>query len=378
MRKLSRWIPVIGGAIAGGIIALVIASNNHSTKSVTTTVVTQTSASSEPTAFAKTGSTGMSINQIYKQDAPGVVDILVTSKATSSSGGLFGGGGTEVGEGAGVVYDDKGDILTDEHVVANATKVEVTFQDGTKVPAKVLGSSAGADIGVIKVNVPTSELHPIKFADSNTAIVGDPVVAIGSPFSLPETVTSGIVSQTGRVITAPNNFSIADAIQTDAAINPGNSGGPLLNAEGEVLGLNDQIETDNTNSATGEGSSSGIGFATPGNEDVKLAQEIIAGKPVQQAYLGVKLSGSTSGPAVVAQVTAGGPGQKGGLQVNDTVTKLNSTTITSSDALISDLARLSPGDKVTLTVKRQGQTKQLTVTLGNRPATAPGSTTSGG
>jgi putative serine protease PepD len=372
MRKLSRWIPVIGGAIAGGIIALVIASNNHSTKSVTTTVVTQASASAEPTAFAKTGSTGMSINQIYRQDAPGVVDILVTSK-TSGSSGLFGqSGGTEEGEGAGVVYDDNGDILTDEHVVANATKVTVTFQDGLKTSAKVLGSDASSDIGVIKVNVPSSELHPIKFANSDSAVVGDPVVAIGSPFSLPETVTSGIVSQTGRVITAPNNFSIPDAIQTDAAINPGNSGGPLLNAEGQVLGLNDQIETDNTNSETGEGSSSGIGFATPSNEDVKVATEIIAGKKVQHAYLGVELSPSSSNGAEVSKLTADSPATKAGLQVNDVITKLDSTTITSTDQLISDLARYNPGQSVTLTVKRQGQTKQIKVTLANRPASAPG------
>jgi S1-C subfamily serine protease len=141
MRKLSRWIPVVGGAIAGGIIALVIASSggHHSTKSVTTTVVQANAGTSEPTSFARSGSTGMSINQIYQQDGPGVVDILVKSKASgSSSTSLFGGSSSqyEEGEGAGVVYIDQGYILTDEHVVARAVKVVVTFQDGTKVPAK--------------------------------------------------------------------------------------------------------------------------------------------------------------------------------------------------------------------------------------------------
>ncbi len=382
MRKMSRWIPIIGGAIAGGIIALVIASSSHSTRSVTTTVVSPSTTTTEPTAFSKSASSGMSINQIYRADSAGVVDILVQSKSSSGTGGLFGGGSQEEeGEGAGVVYNSQGYILTDEHVVAGATKVIVTFSDGTKVAAKVVGSDASSDIGVIKVDVPSSELHPIKFANSDDAQVGDPVVAIGSPFSLPETVTSGIVSQTGRAINAPNSYQIPDAIQTDAAINPGNSGGPLLNADGQVLGLNDQIETDSTNSATGQGQNAGIGFATPANEDVKIANEIIGGKTVEHAYLGVaetqaqlsqdQLSTHNVKGFAIGQVTPGGPAAKAGLQVNDVIEKFGSTTITSFDQLVSALARYSPGQKVTITVDRSGQTKQFQVTLVNRPPKAP-------
>jgi putative serine protease PepD len=202
------------------------------------------------------------------------------------------------------------------------------------------------------------------------------VVAIGSPFSLPETVTSGIVSQTGRVIQAPTNppYSIPDAIQTDAAINPGNSGGPLLNADGEVLGLNDQIDT-NTSSATGQGQNAGIGFATPSNEDQQVAGELIAGKTVQHAYIGLsleppqQLTTSNASSAVVKQITPGGPAAKAGLQVNDVVTKLDSTPVTTTDGLISLLARYTPGTTVTLTVDRNGQSKQIKVTLANRPKT---------
>ena len=382
MRKMSRWIPVIGGAIAGGIIALVIASNSHSTRSVTTTVVAPSS-SSEPTAFSSSG--GMSINSIYKAASPGVVDIVVTAKASGNSlGGLFGQGGgggqTTQGEGAGVVYDAKGDILTDEHVVANATRVVVTFQDGKKVSAKVLGTDPSTDVGVIKVNVPSSELHPIKFADSSAAQVGDPVVAIGSPFSLPETVTTGIVSQTGRTIQAPNNFQISRAIQTDAAINPGNSGGPLLNANAQVLGLNDQIETNNTSGASGQGSSSGIGFATPANSVKAVADSIIAGKKVQHAYLGVCLQGGSTGEAQVATtptqqcphpVSPNAPAANAGLAPGDTITAIDGKPVATTDAFIATLDDYSPGQTVTLTITRNGQTKHLSVKLAARPASAP-------
>jgi putative serine protease PepD len=375
MRKLSRWIPIIGGAVAGGIIALVIAGNSHTTKSITTTIVQQSAPHSEPTAFANTSGAGESINQIYKNAAPGVVDIRVIDKQSSGSNGLpnlFGGSGSQPetgGEGAGIVYDSNGDILTDEHVVANAAKVTVTFQDGKTAPAKVLGTDASTDVGVIKVDVPSSELHPIKFADSSAAQVGDPVVAIGSPFGLPETVTSGIVSQTGRSIKAPNGWTIEDAIQTDAAINPGNSGGPLLNADGQALGLNDQIETD-TSGASGQGQNAGIGFATPGNADVQVANQIISTGSAQHAYLGVSLKSDTKNGAQIQSVVANSPSATAGLEVNDIVTKLDGTAVTSTTELINTLnAHYKPGQSITLTVQRQGQTQQIKVTLGNRPET---------
>jgi S1-C subfamily serine protease len=380
MRSKSRWLPIIGGAIAGGVIALIIASTTSSTSSkpVTTTVIQQSSGNStEPTSFK--GSTGLSINQIYKAASPGVVDIIVTARSQTPGFGFFGGqGGTTKGEGAGVVYDTNGNILTDEHVVAGATSVTVNFQDGKSAPAKVLGTDPSTDVAVIHVDVPASQLHPIPLADSTQAQVGDPVVAIGSPFSLPETTTTGIVSQIGRPITAPNNYTITNAIQTDAAINPGNSGGPLLDADGHVLGLNDQIETNNQ-TAGGEGSSSGVGFAVPSNTVKKVATVIIGGRKVEHAYVGVCLN-SVANSAQIATtptqlcphpVSPGSPAAAAGIQPGDTITAINGTPIATTDQFIATIDNYKPGQTVTMTIKSSGQSKQVKVTLATRPSQTP-------
>ena len=368
--SLRTLLPVVAGAIAGAIVALVI-SGGGGGSSVTTTVVSSASAS-VPTSLSK--GQGMSVNEIYRKDSPGVVDITVTSKQ-STGGGLFGGGSTQEteGEGAGVVYDNKGDILTDEHVVAGATSVEVHFQNGVNARAKVLGTDASTDMAVIRVNVPSAELHPLAFADSSDAQVGDPVVAIGSPFSEPWTVTSGIVSAVGRSIPAPNNYTISGAIQTDAAINPGNSGGPLLDSAGDVLGLNDQIDTN-------ADQSSGVGFATPGNTDQQVANTIISGRKVQHSYVGVCLNSTSSGGAQIATsasptcptpVVAGSPAAKAGLHPGDTITAINGKPVSSTNDFIAVVGAFPPGRTVTLSVKRGGTTRQIKVTLGTRPATAP-------
>ncbi len=362
MTRMSRLIPIIGGAIAGGAIALVIASGSTSHSSTTTTVFKSAPSTSIPSSL--TAGKGLTINQIYRQASPGVVDIEVTSTTSNGGFGPFGGSQQQQGEGAGVVYDSKGDILTDEHVVAGATKVTVTFQDGYKVSAKVLGTDPSTDVGVIRVNAPQSELHPIPFADSGSAQVGDPVVAIGSPFSLPETTTAGIVSAVGRSIQAPNNYTIPGAIQTDAAINPGNSGGPLLDADGHVLGLNDQIQTNS-------GSSAGVGFATPSNAVARISNAIIGGHPVKHAYVGVELNGNSTGGAQVSSVQSSSPASAAGLQGGDVITSVNGKTITTTEGFIATVDQYTPGQSVTMTIKRGGQTKTVTVTLGTRPSSSP-------
>jgi len=363
MSRSSGVAAIVAGAIAGGAIALAVGSGNTTTHSSTTTTVYQTTG--VPTAL-RSGAQTMTINQIYRSASPGVVDITVTENGNTQGLGLFGGGGQQQtkGEGAGVVYDKNGDIVTDEHVVAGATSVQVAFQDGTAVPAKVLGTDPSTDVAVIHVSVPSSELHPIRFADSSAAQVGDPVVAIGSPFSLPETTTAGIVSQVGRSITAPNNYTITGAIQTDAPINPGNSGGPLLDADADLLGLNDQIQTNS-------GSSAGVGFAVPSNTVKHIANAITAGRAIKHAYVGVRLNSSSAGAAQIGSIEPGSPAAGAGLQPNDLVTAINGKPVTSTEQFIATIDNYSPGDTVTLTVKRGSQTHQISLALGTRPASSP-------
>jgi S1-C subfamily serine protease len=377
MKRLSRLLPVIGGAVAGGAIAFAVAGGSTNTHSVTTTVVQPSSSPTLPTSFSN--SKAQTINQLYRSVGPGVVDI--TTSSTQNGTGIFGFGQSQQtqGEGAGVVFDKKGDILTDQHVVAGASKITVKFSDGTKAPATLVGSDTGADLAVIRVQgVSPDKLHPLPFGDSNAVQTGDSVIAIGSPFGLPGTVTAGIVSATGRTISAPNQFTIPNAIQTDASINPGNSGGPLINASGQVIGLNDQIETNNTN-GQGEGSSSGVGFATPSNSNVRIAKEIIATGHANNAYVGVSLDPTVSGGAAISKasgqsgaqaVQPGSPADKAGLQAGDIITAVNGTHVDSVNEFVGTIATYSPGDTVTLTVNRGGQTKTVKLTLGAQPSRA--------
>jgi putative serine protease PepD len=386
MKLLTRLLPIIGGAVAGGAIALAVASGSTTTHSVTTTTVVQTSGSPAlPTSFSGTAKP-LTINQIYAQDDPGVVDI--TTSSTQNSTGVFGFGQSQQteGEGAGVVFDKKGDIITDEHVVSGASTINVTFPDGFKTPATLVGSDTGADMAVIRIkNIDPAGLHPLTFGDSSALQVGDSVVAIGSPFGLPNTLTAGVVSALQRTIQAPNQFTIPNAVQTDAAINPGNSGGPLINAAGQVVGLNDQIETNNTN-GQGEGSSSGVGFATPSNSDARLAREIISTGQAHNAYVGVSLDPTVEGGAGIAKsastnseppIASGSPAAKAGLQAGDIITAVNGQKVTSVNTFVATIANYAPGDTVTLTVNRNGATKSIKLTLGAQPASAPTTSSQG-
>jgi putative serine protease PepD len=346
---LRRALP-IGAALAIGIGAgaAIYAGSTGGSSSATTTVVASVPA--QPAAATTT-----SLTQLYKNVAPGVVDVVV-----NTTGGGFGDQGAQA-EGSGFVVDTSGDIVTNQHVVAGQNGIKVTFQDGKTATATVVGTDPSTDIAVIKVNVDASELHPLTFGSSAAVEVGQSVAAIGSPFGLPETLTSGIISALNRTISAPNNFSISGAIQTDAPINHGNSGGPLLNSSGQVIGVNAQIESDS-------GGNDGVGFAIPSDAVKSVADTIIAGGKVQHAYLGVTIGTASSGGAQVSTVKADTPAAKAGLKAGDIITALDGTTIATADDLTAKVSAHQSGDKVTLTIKRNSSTLKITVTLGTRPS----------
>jgi putative serine protease PepD len=312
-----------------------------------------------PTA-AKTTTT--SLEQLYKSVTPGVVDI-VASGSSSGQSDQFGNpqGGSSSAEGTGFVYDSQGDIITNAHVVDGASSFKVTFQNGTKASATLVGKDDSSDIAVLKVNVASSQLHPLTIGDSATVLPGEAVAAIGSPFGLTETMTSGIVSAIDRTITAPNNYSIAGAIQTDAPINHGNSGGPLLTLDGQVIGVNAQIESDS-------GGNDGVGFALAIDNVKNVANTMISGGTVQHAYLGIHVGDAPSGGATIGSVQAGSPAATAGLKAGDVITAFDGKPITSADDLTAAVAAHVPKDKVTVTVTRGGKSISVDVTLGVRPS----------
>jgi putative serine protease PepD len=336
------------GAGAGAAVYAGTTGGGGSAAETTTTVIASVPAQ-------QTAVTSTSLTQLYKKAIPGVVDITV------SQGGSLGGGQGQA-EGSGFVYDKSGDIITNAHVVEGATAIKVRFQTGKTATAKLIGTDDSTDIAVIKVDVPAAQLTPLPLGNSAGVQVGEEVAAIGSPFGLPGTLTSGIVSAVNRTITAPNNYSISGAIQTDAAINHGNSGGPLLNAAGNVIGVNAQIESDS-------GGNDGVGFAIPINATKNVADTLISGGKVQHAYLGIRVGDSSSGDgAQVTSVVSGSPADKGGVKAGDVITSIDGNSISSADDLTATISGKKPGDKVTVKVTRAGKSSTLTVTLGTRPS----------
>jgi putative serine protease PepD len=236
------------------------------------------------------------------------------------------------------------------------------FSNGKSYEATVVGTDSSTDLAVLKVDAPASLLRPLALGDSSRVQVGDGVIAIGSPFGLDQTVTTGIVSALHREITAPNNFAIDDAIQTDAAINHGNSGGPLLDLSGKVIGVNSQIESES-------GGNDGVGFAVPSNTVEKIADALISTGSVEHAYLGVAtedVQGSTG--AALAQVRAGTPAADAGLRNGDVVTEIDGETVASADELRTLIDSKRPGDTIRLTIERDGSMTTVHVTLGTRPS----------
>src|SRR5579875_249853 len=280
-------IPLLSALLGGGVVVAAVAAagdRGQSRKTIVTTV--EAAAAPAAPSNASDRSVGMTPHEAYVKDAPGVA--FVTSTIVQKSESPFNVFGEEderqgTATGSGIVIDGNGTILTNYHVIENAVKVTVSFEKGQSVEAKVVGKDPSADLAILHVSPDGLTLHPLKLGNSNRVQVGDPVYAIGNPFDLERTLTTGVVSALQRKIVAPNGFEIDNVIQTDAPINPGNSGGPLLNAEGEVIGINSQIET-----GGGESDGSvGIGFSIPINTAKAKFAELEKGGTVRGAYLGL-------------------------------------------------------------------------------------------
>ncbi len=354
---MSRVLSFIAGVASVGVViaVLAIAGAFGSTKTVV-----QTESAPPATAPAAT-SEPSDVAAIYSRVSPGVVFV----QANSGRGQLPFPGGGQAASGSGFVIDDQGHIVTNDHVVEGADQFRVRFgENGDPIVAKLLGTDPSADLALLKIDPKDvgEPLRPVVLGSSQDLRPGDPAIAIGSPFGLEGTVTSGIVSALGRTIQAPNGFSISGAVQTDAAINPGNSGGPLLDDQGRVIGVNSQIQTNG-----GSDQNSGVGFAVPVDAVKRAIPALEQGKEVKHAYLGISTGAAAKGGAAVGSVISGGPAAKAGLRKGDRVVEIAGTPVREPDDVSAVVNARRPGDKVRVVVERGGQRRTLTVTLGTQP-----------
>ncbi|WP_369247706.1 trypsin-like peptidase domain-containing protein [Streptomyces sp. R41] len=356
---------LVAGGVGGG-IGYSLARNNDNNSTDSTTV-------SAPSNSGDVKRASGTVANVAAKALPSTVTI----EAESTSG--------EGGTGTGFVFDTQGHILTNNHVVADAVdggKLTATFPNGKKYNAEVVGHAQGYDVAVIKLKNAPSDLKPLALGDSDKVAVGDSTIAIGAPFGLSNTVTTGIISAKDRPVassdgSASSKASYMSALQTDASINPGNSGGPLLDAQGAVIGINSAIQSSSGGGlgGTSQSGSIGLGFAIPINQAKHVAQQLIkTGEPVYPVIgASVSLEEGTGGAKITEQgasgsdaVTPNGPADKAGLKPGDVITKLDDHVIDSGPTLIGEIWTHQPGDTVKLTYTRDGKTHTVDVTLGER------------
>jgi len=393
----SLVLPLIVAALLGGGVAAAVTAvvaDETGGDGHTTTVIRQPAVAAQGANSKANVSEGLTAADIYQRYAPGVVFVRSEIiQQTDNPFDPFGGAQKSEATGSGFVIDAGGDILTNNHVIDGATSGSITvqFADKKTVKARVVGKDPSTDLALLKVDPEGLDLKVLPLGSSKDVHVGDPTIAIGNPFGLDRTLTTGVVSALQRQIQAPNGFAIKDVIQTDAAINPGNSGGPLIDAAGRVIGINSQIET----GGAGSQGNVGIGFAVPIDTAKGILENLKKGESVQRAYLGVT-SLTVDGQldaidlpvdhgALVQTVEAGSPAAQAGIKAGnlqatlqgsnapvvlggDIITKVDGKSITSSDQLAQLIAAHKPGDKVKVELVRKKATKTVTVTLGKRPA----------
>jgi S1-C subfamily serine protease len=391
--RIRRAAELFAAALAGGVIVLGGAAAFGKLDRSTTVVRDEAAAANEPASF--TQPKHLSIHDVYDEAAPGVVHITATTTVQQPADPFFGTpGGTEAQQavGSGFVIDKSGHIVTNDHVVAGASRVQVSFSDNESMKARIVGEDPATDIAVLQVNAPSRALRPLTLGNSDAVQVGDQVIAIGNPLGYDRSVTAGIVSAVGRSIQAPNQVStIGHAIQTDAALNHGNSGGPLLNAAGQVIGVNAQI------APSASGANIGIGFAIPVNTVRSVAADLIRHGKVEHSFLGIEAKAITPQIAkvlhlpvqhglMVAKVIGGTGAAKAGLVAGktpvivageswpaggDIIVKADGRPVATIEQLRDLVSAKKPGQSVALQIYRE--TKQLTVQvkLGRQPAVPP-------
>jgi putative serine protease PepD len=372
----------LGGAAAVGAVAVLGGLDGG------TTVVTQTTPSATSGSSAAPRSS-WSVHEIYERAAPGVVQINSLTATPDS----FSGSGQQRALGSGFVVDKAGHIVTNYHVVRGADEIRVSFSNRDVVGAELVGTDPSTDLAVLRVDASARALRPLQLGDSDQVEVGDSVVAIGNPFGLDRTVTAGIVSALQRAITAPNQFTIDHVIQTDAPINQGNSGGPLLNAQGQVIGVNTQIETGGVSVGN-----VGIGFAVPSDTVKDVLAQILRTGRAEHAYLGVggrpvnpelaeAYNLATDSGFLVQEVRPGSGAAKAGLRDGETevvvagetyvlggdiVVAVDGQKIDSVEDLRDAVAAHKPGDELEIEIYRDATKTSVTVTLGRQPASPQG------
>jgi S1-C subfamily serine protease len=388
----GRAAGLVATALLGGGVALGGAAALGKLGEKTTVIREQAAATGSAPASFQSAGPRESINAIYRASAPGVVHIETTTRLQEAPdpffGNPFGTTQTQRALGSGFVIDKAGHIVTNYHVVRGASAIQVSFSNNERYKARLVGVDPSTDIAVLKVGVKARALKPLQLGDSDNVRVGDQVIAIGNPFGLDRSVTAGIVSAVQRRISAPNNLSISHVIQTDAALNHGNSGGPLLDAQGEVIGVNAQIETGGVSDGN-----VGIGFAIPINTVKDVVAQLIKQGKVEHPFLGIE--GKTLTPQIaqlfhlpvrsgvlVASVRKGTSAATAGLKPatnqvtvegeswpagGDVIVKVDNQPVPTVERLIDVIATKKPGDKIQLEIVRGTSRKTLSVTLGRQP-----------
>jgi S1-C subfamily serine protease len=391
LHRSRRAATLLAAAVLGGAVALGGAAALGKLDQTTTVIRQQSAPSSSPAAFQSQAGRP-SINEIYRASAPGVVHIDTTSRLEQPVDPFFGNpfGAPELQRalGSGFVIDKAGHIVTNYHVVRGANSIHVSFSNNEGIRAKLVGVDPSTDIAVLKVDVKSRALKALPLGNSDTVRVGDQVIAIGNPFGLDRSVTAGIVSAVQRRIEAPNRLSISHAIQTDAALNRGNSGGPLLNAQGEVIGVNAQIETGGVSQGN-----VGIGFAIPINTVKDVVAQLIDEGKVEHAFLGIE--GKTLVPNIarlfhlpvsrgvlVATVRSRTAAARAGLKAateevtvegetwpagGDIIVKVDGQPVPTIERLIDVIGAKKPGDVIEVEVVRGTKRIHVDIKLGRQP-----------